>query len=184
MNEIQLIEACKNQDAIAQRKVYEKHASKMYAVCLRYLKSDAEAEDILTQGFLKVFSKINLYKGEGSFEGWIRRIMVNECLNHLRRTRAMLMTVSIEKAQYYEADSTDTLHQLEAEALMECLQRLPDGYRTVFNLYAIEGYSHKEIAELMNISEGTSKSQLSRARELLKKYIKDIEKTSNISRNA
>lgn len=172
--EEQLIRQCQKADRKAQKMVYEKYAGKMLAVCKRYLRRQDEAEDALLQAFLKVFQKIDLYKSQGSFEGWIRRIVVNECLNMIRSQK--MLFVDIEAPQLAQTLDYETLNtQLEAEDLMNLLEKLPAGYRTVFNLYAIEGYSHQEIAELLQISEGTSKSQLSRARQLLQKYLIETE---------
>ena len=170
-----LIKGCRKGKRQAQQQVYETYSPKMFAVCLRYVRHQFDAEEVMTNGFLKVFSKIDQFKEEGSFEGWIRRIMVNEALNHLRKNKMQQSEVDIENtrevAEYAEAESN-----LNAEDLMKCVNQLPDGYRTVFNLYAIEGYSHKEIAEQLGISTNTSKSQLSRARVLLQKYVLEQEK--------
>lgn len=170
-----LIKGCRKGKRQAQQQVYEQYSPKMFAVCLRYVRHQFDAEEVMTNGFLKVFNKIDQFKEEGSFEGWIRRIMVNEALNHLRKNKMQQSEVDIENtreiAEYAEAESN-----LNAEDLMKCVNQLPDGYRTVFNLYAIEGYSHKEIAEQLGISVNTSKSQLSRARVLLQKYVSEQEK--------
>lgn len=174
-SEKDLVKACKKQKRLAQRKVYELYAPKMLSLCRRYVKDDYQAEDVMTNGFLKVFSKIAQFKEEGSFEGWIRRIMVNEALNHLRKQRHLYVEVDISNL----ADNVDYSfyeNTLDVEDLMSYIDQLPVGYKTVFNLYAIEGYSHKEIGEMMNISINTSKSQLSRARKLLQKYILDNDK--------
>lgn len=169
-----IIKDCQKNNRLAQKKLYEKYAGKMYVICKRYLKDEFEAEDVLANGFFKVFSKLDQYKFEGSFEGWIRKIMVNECLNQLRKNKSMYMVNSIESAgEQEEFENVDTL--MDAAELLQLITRLPDGYRTVFNLYAIEGFSHQEIAGMLNISEGTSKSQLSRARSLLQRYISDNE---------
>jgi RNA polymerase sigma factor (sigma-70 family) len=172
--EEELVRGCQKNDRLTQKKVYEKYSSKMFVICKRYLKEEYEAEDALANGFFKVFSKIDQYKNEGSFEGWVRRIIVNECLNQLRKNKSMYIVNSLENAKEQEEyHNADTI--LDAEELLQLIAKLPDGYRTVFNLYAIEGYNHQEIADLLQISEGTSKSQLSRARSLLQKYISDNE---------
>lgn len=129
-----------------------------------------EAEDILVTGFMKVFDRIDQFKGEGSFEGWIRRIMVNEALTHLRRNRSVYLETEIEQADR-EPDYNRLDDHLEAEDLLKMIEALPPGYRIVFNMYAIDGYSHKEIAEQLGISENTSKSQLSRARSFLQRML-------------
>lgn len=133
-----------------------------------------EAEDILVTSFMKVFEKIGQFKHEGSFEGWMRRIVVNEALTSLRRNRSMYLETELEQA-HYEHDYSALSDHLEAEDLMRMVKELPTGYRIVFNMYAIDGYSHKEIAESLGISENTSKSQLSRARTYLQKVLKEQE---------
>ena len=174
--EEKLIRACQKGDAIAQREIYTKYSRKMMGVCMRYVNSQFEAEDILISGFMRVFDKIGQYKHEGSFEGWIRRIMVNEALGYIRKNKSIFLEVEIEKVDYHKEANTEAYTGLEAEDLLRLVQQLPHGYKTVFNLYAIEGYSHKEIAEMLQISENTSKSQLSRARALLQQYLMDTEK--------
>lgn len=174
------VKACQKGDGAAQRQVYEKYARKMLGVCLRYVSDQFEAEEILIGGFLKVFDKIGQFKGEGSFEGWIRRIMVNEALGYLRRMKSIYLETDLEKADY-EPDYQSLSNQLEEEDLLRMIQQLPTGYKTVFNLYAIEGYSHKEIGEMLGISENTSKSQLSRARTLLQHYLIESEKEAKLT---
>ena len=178
-SEEQLVKACQKADPKAQKRVYEKYAPKMFAVCSRYLNNEMEAEDAMIEGFMKVFDKINAFKLEGSFEGWIRRIMVNEALMCLRSKKKEGFQVG-----YQEMGEEPEPHQLssnlESEELMRLIGSLPTGFRTVFNLYAIEGYSHAEIAKKLNISEGTSKSQLSRARVILQQMVL---KTDNINEN-
>lgn len=174
------VKACQKGDGAAQRQVYEKYARKMLGVCLRYVRDEFEAEEILISGFMKVFDKISQFKGEGSFEGWVRKIMVNEALGYLRRTKSIYLETDLEKADY-EPDYQSLGNQLEEEDLLRMIQQLPSGYQTVFNLYAIEGYSHKEIGEMLGISENTSKSQLSRARNLLQHYLIESEKESKLT---
>lgn len=165
-----LLAGCKKQDPKFQRLLYEKYSGKMYSLCLRYLKDEADAEDVLISGFTKVFTNINQYRGTGSFEGWIRTIMVNEALGFIRKNKSLFVEVDIDHAQ--QKISVEALESaLELEDLFNLVQNLPAGYRTIFNLYAIEGYSHKEISEIMGISVQTSKSQLSRARAVLQKII-------------
>jgi RNA polymerase sigma-70 factor (ECF subfamily) len=176
-SEDKLIIACQKGEHHAQKAVYEKYARKMLGVCSRYVQDEMEAEDIMIMGFVRVFEKINTFKSEGSFEGWIRRIMVNEALGHLRKQKSLKLTVNLEDS-YQEPVFTAEDTELEAEDLLILIQQLPDGYRMVFNLYAIEGYSHKEIGEMLGISENTSKSQLSRARSLLQRHIERTEKKS------
>jgi RNA polymerase sigma-70 factor (ECF subfamily) len=174
-SENELLVACKRGERLAQRELYERYSRKMFAVCLRYVRQRMEAEDVLADSFMKVFTHIQNFKEEGSLEGWIRRIVVNECLGLLRKQR--LMYVESNADDYTEVSSpTDHSTQMHADELMNMIQDLPTGYRTIFNLYAIEGYSHKEIADMLNINENTSKSQLSRARTLLQKKIEGLDK--------
>jgi RNA polymerase sigma factor (sigma-70 family) len=170
--EDELIKGCVRRDRNAQKRLYETYSSKMYALCYRYVKDSMEAEDVLVTAFTKILDRIDQYKGEGSFEGWIRRVVVNEALTYLRRNRSMYLETDIEAA-HREPDYQSISDHLEAEDLLKMIQELPSGYRIVFNLYAIDGYSHKEIAEQLGISENTSKSQLSRARTYLQKLLVD-----------
>jgi RNA polymerase sigma factor (sigma-70 family) len=169
-SEEQLVKACQKADPKAQKRVYEKYAPKMLAICRRYLGDEMEAEDAMVEGFMKVFDKINSFKLEGSFEGWIRRIMVNEALMTIRSKKKEGFQIGIEQL-VEEPETFSIQNNLEAEELLVLINTLPTGFRTVFNLYAIEGYSHAEIAKELSISEGTSKSQLSRARVILQNMI-------------
>lgn len=169
-----LIAGCRRREGNAQQALYERYSSKMYSICCRYLKSEMDAEDILVTGFMKVFDRIDQFKGEGSFEGWIRRIMVNEALTHLRKNRNMYLETDLEQAER-EPDYDKLNNTLETEDLLKMIHELPAGYRIVFNMYAIDGYSHKEIADHLGISENTSKSQLSRARSYLQKVLTDYD---------
>ncbi|MDH5366009.1 MAG: sigma-70 family RNA polymerase sigma factor [Cyclobacteriaceae bacterium] len=170
ITEDELIAKCRKGDSKAQASIYKKYSSRMLATCMRYIKERNEAEDTLIQGFMKAFSKIDQFKKEGSFDGWLRRIMVNESLTYLRRNKSMYLEVDIEKADK-EPDYNTLSTRLEAEDLMKMIEDLPVGYRTIFNLYAIEGYSHKEICEQLGITINTSKSQLSRARKMLQSML-------------
>ena len=176
--EDELIKGCLQRDRNAQKLLYDTYSSKMYGLCYRYVKDVMEAEDILVTAFMKVFDKIAQFKSEGSFEGWIRRIVVNEALTYLRRHRSMYLETELEQADR-EPDYNSLSDHLEAEDLLKMIQELPTGYRIVFNLYAIDGYSHKEIAEQLGISENTSKSQLSRARTYLQKILQDKDWVEN-----
>lgn len=171
-----LVTACIKQDRKAQHALYDRFAPIMHTVCLRYVKDTAEAEDVLLKGFMKVFQNVKNFRQEGSIEGWIRRIIVNEALMYIRRNKTMYLEVDIEEAQ--EAKTVRVDHLVEQD-LMRLVQSLPLGYSTVFNLFVIEGYSHQEIADMLNISEGTSKSQLSRAKQLLRNLILKQEQTVN-----
>lgn len=182
--EDELIKGCLRRDSSAQKILYDTYSSKMYGLCYRYVKDSMDAEDILVTAFMKVFDKIHQFKSEGSFEGWIRRIIVNEALTFLRRNRSMYLETELDQADR-EPDYNALSDHLEAEDLLNMIQELPTGYRIVFNLYAIDGYSHKEIAEQLGISENTSKSQLSRARTYLQKILteQDWMANKNISRD-
>jgi RNA polymerase sigma factor (sigma-70 family) len=168
------IEGCKKGDSTAQRKVFDHFSSKMYAVCCRYVKDRMNAEDVLVTAFTKVFDRISQFKSEGSFEGWIRRIVVNESLTWLRQHKFMQVETDIEAADF-EPDYQMLEDHLQAEDLLKLIDGLPAGYKVVFNLYAIEGYSHKEIADQLGINENTSKSQLSRARVYLQKQLAQLQ---------
>lgn len=177
----ELIKACKKERPDAQKQIYEMFSSKMFGVCLQYSKDYTEAEDILQEGFIKVFTKISQFDGKGSFEGWVRRIMVNCALERYRKQN---MLYSVSDIQEYDTSVSydDVMGELSSKDLLKLIQELTPQYRTVFNLYAIEGYSHQEIGEMLNISEGTSKSNLSRARVILQEKVKALyaEKRQNV----
>lgn len=175
----ELVKGCLQGEAGAQKELYSKYASKMLSVCMRYIRSKDDAEDVMITGFMKVFEKVGQYSGEGNFEGWMRRIMVNEALMWIRKNKYMYLEVDSELAPP-EPNLSLLENHLHEEDLLEMIRKLPEGYRTVFNLYTIEGYSHKEIGEMLGINENTSKSQLSRARVYLQKQLAEIEK--NIER--
>lgn len=181
-DEQELIKGCLRRDRAAQKRLYDTFSSKMYGLCCRYIKDSMEAEDVLITAFTKIMDKIGQYKHEGSFEGWMRRIVVNESLTYLRRNRNMYLETELEAADY-EPDYQSLSDSLEAEDLLKMISELPSGYRIVFNLYAIDGYSHKEIAEQLGISENTSKSQLSRARTYLQKLLTDNDWNINQQRH-
>jgi RNA polymerase sigma factor (sigma-70 family) len=164
------IKKCASGDRRAQTALYNQFASKMYGVCLNYSKDAAEAEDNLQDGFIRVFTKIDQFGFKGSFEGWMRRIMVNTSLEKFRKNNHLY---PVEDMMVYESVhfAEETISAIAADDLLKIIQQLPPRYRMVFNLYAIEGYSHQEIAALMEINEGTSKSNLSRARAILQKKV-------------
>lgn len=168
--EDELIKGCLRRDPTAQQQLFDLYSSKMYGLCYRYVRHAMEAEDVLVTAFTKVFERIEQFKGEGSFEGWVRRVVVNEALTYLRKSRTMYLETELEQADR-EPNYDKISDHLEAEDLLKMIQELPAGYRVVFNMYAIDGYSHKEIAEQLGISENTSKSQLSRARVYLQKVL-------------
>ena len=169
-----LLEGCKRNDRRMQELLYKMLSSRMLGVCLRYAKDQYEAEDMLQIGFVKVFQKVQEFRGEGSFEGWIRRIMVNSAIEVYRKNQRMLNVVDIEEV-YDEPQTAFDMNGLEAKDLLKLIQQLSTGYKLVFNMYVIEGFTHREIAEQLGISEGASKSQLSRARAILKEKLKKME---------
>ena len=173
-HEAQLVKALRKQDPKAQRQVYEKYSPRMLGLCFRYIGDEMVAEDVMIEGFLRVFNKIDQFGEEGSFEGWIRRIMVNEALGQIRKQKRIPEDAMSDEAENIP-DFAYADQNLNTEELLSLIAELPAGYRTVFNLYAIEGYAHSEIAELMGISESTSKSQLHRARALLQKMVSEWE---------
>lgn len=175
--ETELIEGCRQNKHTAQKALYDQMSGKMFAVCCRYVKDRMEAEDVLVTSFTKVFEHIGQYNGQGSFEGWVRRIVVNESLTYLRRNKSMYLETNLEAADR-EPGPGNVGQDLEAEDLLALIAELPPGYRMVFNMNAIDGYSHKEIAEHLGISENTSKSQLSRARSFLQARLEDTERKS------
>src|SRR6266850_4265330 len=180
--ENELIEGCKKRDRHAQEALFKQFSGKMYALCCRYVKSKMEAEDVLVMAFSKIFERIDQYKGEGSFEGWIRKVIVNESLSYLRKNKNMYLETDIEAADR-EPDYAQLESQLEAEDLLKMIDALPTGYRIVFNMFAIDGYSHKEIATHLGINENTSKSQLSRARALLQRNCLELENNTRKVKN-
>lgn len=171
INDADLIRGCINNDRRMQEELYSRFAPKMYAVCLRYAGNAEEAEDILQEGFIKIFKKLAGFRSEGSFEGWIRRIFVNTSIEHFRR-KTYLQPISEQEENTMEGKSLSVLDSLAEKDLIHLIQQLSPGYRTVFNMYVVEGYTHKEIGEILGISEGTSKSQLSRAKVILQEMVK------------
>ncbi|KPM46613.1 RNA polymerase sigma factor [Jiulongibacter sediminis] len=171
-SEYELAKAIKQGDRKAQTLLYDRYSGLMLAICQRYLGDKMLAEDVMIQGFMKIFDKIGQFSFNGSFEGWIKRIMVNEALMKLRSVKNIEVDMDEVSASNFKTNETTSL---EREDLMKMIQSLPQGYRTVFNLYAIEGYSHAEIATQLGISEGTSKSQLSRARALLQEKLAGLD---------
>lgn len=172
--EAQLIAALKRGDGRAHKVAYERYAGRMLAVCTRYCANRADAEEVMLDGFMRVFEKVGQFREDGSFEGWVRRVMVTESLMFLRKSKQWRHELPLEDVQV-EPDYEWADASLNETDLLRLVGQLPDGYRTVFNLYAIEGYSHAEIAETLGITEGTSKSQLSRARTMLQAFVKKAE---------
>jgi len=169
----EIIKACKSGKRNAQEELYKMFSRKMYGVCLRYSKDSTAAEDVLQDGFIKVFQNIKQFEGKGSFEGWVRKIMVNSALERYRKQHFMYANNDVE---HYSEDFSydDIISQVSAQDLLKLIQELSPQYRMVFCLFAIDGYSHDEIAQMLNISEGTSKSNLSRARKILQQQVKEM----------
>lgn len=167
-----LIHLCIRGERSAQSRLYTSMAGKMFTVCLRYSRSREEAEEILQEGFIKVFANLHQYKFEGSFEGWVRKIMVNCALQRYRSKSQLQAVVNINAMEYHHIADDDTSALLSAKEILKLVQMLPASYRMVFNLYVFEGFKHREIAALVGISEGTSKSNLADARAILQKWIR------------
>lgn len=176
MDEQQLLKDCLNGNAQAQKRLYEIYARKMFGVCLRYASDRSMAEDFLQEGFIRVFAKLDSFRFQGSFEGWIRRIMVNTSLELLRKNDVFRFSVELDNLNQLADEEESTPEQVDAEVLLKNIQEMPAGFRTVFNLFAVEDLSHKEIGRMLGISEGTSKSQYARARVWLQKRLKDQKK--------
>ena len=174
MNEDILVKKCIEGDNRAQKKLFDLFAPKLFGVCLRYMKDHDLAQDTLQDGFVKIFTKLSHYNGKGSFEGWMRRITVNTCLDQLRKDQKLKVNTPIDDVSFLVKDNHWIEEELTAKDLLKLVESLPDGYRVVFNMFAIEGYSHKEIAEQMNISENTSKSQFSRAKSHLRRKLIEL----------
>ncbi len=167
MTEEQMLSGSKINNAAAQELLYQRFSPKMLGVCYRYAKNKMDAEDMLQEGFIKVFSQLHQFRNEGSLEGWIRRIIVHTCINIIKREKKFSDTVDIGNAMHLSTKTDMIPSIIQAKQIIECIRLLPLGYKTVLNLFAIEGYSHKEIADMLDIEESTSRSQYSRARAML-----------------
>jgi RNA polymerase sigma-70 factor (ECF subfamily) len=175
-NESKLIQRAAKNNREAQHVLYELHSPKMLSICRYYIKDVQQAEEVMLNGFFKVFKNIKSFKSNGSFEGWVRRIMVREAISYLRSKKKIEFATEDE---YIEHDYSNNIKtNIEVAEIQQLIDELPEGYRMVFVMYAIEGYKHYEIAELLKITEGTSKSQLFKARQLLQQKIKELNKTS------
>ncbi|MEO6314286.1 MAG: sigma-70 family RNA polymerase sigma factor [Chitinophagaceae bacterium] len=173
LTENDLINGCLAGDSRVQELLYHRFAPKMYAVCLRYANNSDDAQDLLQEGFIKVYRNLAKFRKEGSFEGWVRRVFVNTAIEHYRK-KVNLITVSEKEETTIEDGAWNVLDQLAEKDIILLVQALSPGYRSVFNMYVIEGYSHKEIGEILNINEGTSKSQLARAKVILQKKVQEF----------
>lgn len=169
-----LIRECIAGKRESQEFLYKRFSPKMFAICLRYADNVQSAEDILQEGFIKVFNNLDKFRSDGSFEGWMKRIFVNTSIEYYRKSIVAKRYVEIDKVYNKKSKEEDAVSKLAKKDLLDMVQKLPAGYRTVFNLYAIEGYTHREISKLLEISEGTSKSQLARARAMLQRRLKSI----------
>jgi RNA polymerase sigma factor (sigma-70 family) len=170
LTEKELISRCQQQDRVAQKWLYDRYSAKMFSVCRRYVPRREDAEDVLIEAFFKIFENMNAFRFMGSFEGWMRRIVVNEALMFLRKNR--LLTVEPDASELNTLEMSVQIgveQQMAAQEILKLLEKLPTGYRTIFNLYVIEGFKHQEIADMLNISINTSKSQLILAKERLRK---------------
>jgi len=172
--ELKWVEECLKGDRLAQRKIYEHFAGKMMSVCLRYSKDRETAKDLLHDGFLKVFTHLDRFEGKGSFEGWIRRIMINTALEHIRKQSDEGFNQDIETAWGLNNGELNALEKMEADEIIQLIQKLPDSYRSVFNLFVVEGYSHREIAEEMHITESSSRVYLTRAKQMLHDFLIEL----------
>jgi len=181
-SEQDMINGCLRGDRTAQKRLYDTYSPKMYALCNRYLKDPMQAQDALVTAFTRIFEKINQYSGQGSLEGWIKIIVIREALTNIRKNQHFRYEADLETIENLPGSQAES-DPFEVEYLLHLIQELPPGYRTIFNLYAIEGFSHKEIAEQLNISENTSKSQLSRARVYLQHLLMKHDNIQTTKRN-
>ncbi len=171
MTEQAIIAGCLQNDILAQRQLYSSYSPKMLSVCYRFAASREDAEDMLQEGFIKVFTQIHTFRNQGAFEGWIRRIIVHTCINFLKKHKKFNEHVDLENAQHVSAREESIMSILQGRQVTECIRLLPIGYKTVLNLYAIEGYSHKEIGEILEIGESTSRSKYTRAKAMLENIL-------------
>ncbi len=167
MTEEAILSGCLQNDAGAQRELYTRYSPKMLSVCYRFAHNREDAEDMLQEGFIKVFSQVHTFQNKGAFEGWIRRIMVHTCINHLKKNKKFNESVDIIYANGVQVREESVPSIVQAKQIVECIRLLPLGYRTVLNLYAIEGYSHKEISGMLDVEESTSRSQYTRDKQML-----------------
>src|SRR5579871_6574791 len=167
MTEEAIFQGCLKNQAEAQKELYNRYSPKMLAVCYRYAHNREDAEDMLQEGFIKIFSQIHTFQNKGAFEGWVRRIMVHTCINNLKKNKRFNESVDLIYANSIQIREESVPSIVQAKQVVECIRLLPIGYRTVLNLYAIEGYSHKEISEMLDIEESTSRSQYTRAKQML-----------------
>ena len=185
MTEEAILSGCLQNDAGAQRELYTRYSPKMLSVCYRFAHNREDAEDMLQEGFIKVYSQVHTFQNKGAFEGWIRRIMVHTCINHLKKNKKFNESVDIIHANAVQIREESVPSIVQAKQIVECIRLLPLGYRTVLNLYAIEGYSHKEISGMLDVEESTSRSQYTRAKQMLEDILirKNIIQPSRLKNN-
>lgn len=171
MTEDAILQGCLKNQAAAQRELYNRYSPKMLAVCYRFAHNREDAEDMLQEGFIKVFSQMHTFLNKGAFEGWIRRIIVHTCINNLKKNKRFNESLDIVHAHGVQIREESVPSIVQAKQIVECIRMLPIGYRTVLNLYAIEGYSHREIADMLDIEESTSRSQYTRAKQMLEEIL-------------
>jgi RNA polymerase sigma factor (sigma-70 family) len=171
MTEEAIFQGCLKNQASAQKELYNKYSPQMLAVCYRFAHNREDAEDMLQEGFIKIFTQIHTFQNKGAFEGWVRKIMVHTCINHLKKNKRFNESVDIIYASGVQVREESVPSIVQAKQVVECIRMLPIGYRTVLNLYAIEGYSHKEIGDMLDIEESTSRSQYTRARQMLEEIL-------------
>ncbi len=171
-DEYRLVDGCRRQDRTVQRQLYERFAGKLFVVCKRYIKDADEAEDVLQDAFVKIYRHIDSFRFECPLEAWLKRVVINTALKHLRKNKPWENPADVQEMAPLLPQADESLPALNYQYLLRLIQELPPGCRTVFNLYAIEGYNHPEIAEMLDIAEGTSKSQYARARSLLQDKLK------------
>lgn len=167
MTEQAILVGCLQNDPSAQRELYNRYSPKMLSVCFRFSQSREDAEDMLQEGFIKIFTQIHTFQNKGAFEGWVRRIIVHTCINFLKKNKKFNENIDLDHAGYLEVKEETMPSIMQARQIIECIRLLPLGYRTVLNLYALEGYSHKEIGNMLDIEESTSRSQFTRAKSML-----------------
>jgi RNA polymerase sigma-70 factor (ECF subfamily) len=171
MTEQSLIKACSQNNAVAQRELYNRFSGMLFGICYRYAYNKEDAEDMLQEGFIKIFSRITSFENKGNFEGWMKRVIVHTCINYLKKNQKFNDHITLENAQNLEAKEEGIASKLLGKQVIECLRLMPIGYRTVINMYAIEGFSHKEIADILEIEESTSRSQFIRGKNFLESIL-------------
>lgn len=171
MSETALIEDCINNSSVAQRELYNRFSGVLFGICYRYASCRQDAEDMLQEGFIKIFTKISSFENKGNFEGWMKRVMVHTCINYLKKNKKFDSIISLDEVFHLEIKEESIASKLLGKEVMGCLRLLPIGYRTVVNLYAIEGYNHKEIGDMLEIGESTSRSQYIRGKNVLESIL-------------